>query len=63
MSVVIFGILLYDYDSIFDCIMQIDIKEWKSLVGMVKVSLLDFNKEWCELFYEVGEEGEWGSLR
>lgn len=30
---------------------------------MVKASLPDFNKEWRELSYEVGEEGEWGSLR
>ena len=30
---------------------------------MVKANLRDFNKEWRELSYEVGEEGEWGSLR
>lgn len=30
---------------------------------MVKLSLEDFNKEWKELSYEVGEEGEWGSLK
>ena len=42
---------------------QIDPSQWKSLAGMVKGSLTDFNKEWRELSYEVGEEGEWGSLR
>ncbi|XP_020617628.1 uncharacterized protein LOC110055547 [Orbicella faveolata] len=41
----------------------IDTKQWKSLAAMVKASLPDFNKEWRELSYEVGEEGEWGSLR
>lgn len=30
---------------------------------MVKASLADFDKEWRELSYEVGEEGEWASLR
>lgn len=30
---------------------------------MVKTSLPVFNKEWRQLSYEVGEEGEWGSLR
>ena len=30
---------------------------------MVKANLPDFNKEWRELSYEVGEEGEWESLR
>ena len=30
---------------------------------MVKLSLVDFNKEWKELSYEVGEEGEWASLK
>lgn len=30
---------------------------------MVKLSLKDFNKEWKELSYEVGEKGEWASLK
>ena len=30
---------------------------------MVKTSLTDFEKEWRQLSYEVGEEGEWASLR
>ena len=42
---------------------QIDTKQWKSLAGMVKISLPDFNKEWRELAREVEEESEWGSLR
>lgn len=43
--------------------MQIDTKQWKSLAGMVKASLADLSKEWRELSYEVGEEGEWANLR
>ena len=42
---------------------QVNTSQWKSLAGMVKLSLVDFNKEWKELSYEVGEEGEWGSLK
>lgn len=42
---------------------QVNTSQWKSLAEMVKLSLVDFNKEWKELSYEVGEEGEWGSLR
>ena len=30
---------------------------------MVKLSLKDFNKEWKELSYEVGEEGEWKNVQ
>jgi len=41
----------------------IDTSQWKSLAGMMKGSLTDFNKEWRELSCEVGKEGEWGSLR
>jgi len=48
---------------IFQCITQIDTKQWKSLAGMVKANLRDFNKEWRLLSYEVDGEGDWGSLR
>lgn len=48
---------------IFQRITQIDTKQWKSLAGMVKANLRDFNKEWRVLSYEVEGEGDWGSLR
>lgn len=41
----------------------IDTSQWRSLSGMVKESLVNFNKEWKELSHEVDEEGEWANIR